>query len=132
MKKLKFLIVAACVAAVCFVLAGCGGNGGGGGDASTEIVGTWELSGGMNGDTPISSEELEAAKQLGMNITFTFSDDGSVVGEMYGEQYSGTWEAVDASTVDITFNGQTQQGTLANGELSITAGDETMTFKKSS
>lgn len=127
MKRLGILLAAVFLATACFMVAGCGG----GNNAGADVVGTWELSGGQGSDgTTYGPDEIALMKSMGMDVTFTFSEDGTAIGTLSGDETKGTWKSVDASTIDITINGQTQQGVLKNGELSITVNGETLTFSK--
>ena len=135
MKKMGAILVAMCLAAACFAMAGCGGN------SAVDPVGTWELSGGTQADgTEVTAEDIEKVKERsielgfesGLDFSYTFEKDGSVESSMFGLKSTGTWKAVDATTLDITIGDQTQQGKIENGTLTLTIEGATYNFTKTS
>lgn len=134
MKKMGAILVAMCLAAACFAMAGCGGN------SAVDPVGTWELSGGTQADgTEVTAEDIakmkERSSELGIEsgvFTYTFEKDGTAVATMFGMESTGTWKAVDATTLEITFGDQTQQGKIENGTLALTIEGATYNFTKAS
>lgn len=101
-----------------------------GGEKNTDVTGTtWALSGGSQGDTKITKEQIETV--MGGEITYSFEADGKLVMEVptLGVSAEGTWKQ-DGSTVTVEVEGQSADMTLDGDTLSITQGDVVATFSK--
>lgn len=93
----------------------------------TDVTGTtWSLSGGSQGSTKVSAEDM--ITQMGGEITYTFNDGGAVDMGLAGEVLtSGTW-VQDGAKVTVTM-GETSADMMMDGDtLSITQGDVVANF----
>lgn len=127
--KAKILAAAACAVALCVALAGCAGGGNAADDASN-FQGNWILSSGNVQGQEMTEEQLAQAADLGMSIYLQLNEDGSAVLNVLGSEMTGTWEAKDATTVALTFEGSTEEAKLEGGDLVMTYGSDNMHFKK--
>lgn len=95
-------------------------------------VGVWTTAGGLDGGKVLS--RAEAIEAFGVDMTITLYEDGTaVIVGLTGsgsQTRNGTW-TITGTQVDITADGYTEHGTLENGRLSLTSGDETIYFEKS-
>ena len=90
---------------------------------SASVTGVWYASKMSMGD---QSYDIG---MLGMALTLTLNEDGSASMDTNGDVSEGTWEA-NAEGVAVTFEGQTINGTLADGELSLTDNEQTIIFTR--
>jgi anionic cell wall polymer biosynthesis LytR-Cps2A-Psr (LCP) family protein len=121
MKK-KLALFMAVVFSCLFLLAGCAGAG------ASPFEGTWKLTKGESAGVTLEAELLESA--IG-EITITLEKDGKATMEStLGESGEGTWEAKDNTTVVVTVDGEDQEMTLENGELTMEASGAKLTFEK--
>jgi len=125
MKKIGYIIAAACIAALCFTLVGCGG----GQDNAKNFVGKYEMTSftqnGQNMDSYI-----QAAKQMGAVITMEMDKDGNFVIDMINDKMEGTWKANSATECALTYQNDTIKGTLNGDTLTISEDNNSMSFKK--
>jgi len=114
MRKILSLVLALCMAlALVPALA-----------ESAELTGAWYAATMSQGETTL---ELAA---LGMQMTLTLNEDGTATMDMSGEDLKeGTWKATDTG-VDVTIDGSTVSGTLADGELSLAKDGQTILFNR--
>lgn len=64
-------------------------------------------------------------------VTITLEKDGKAIGESsLGGDSEGTWEAKDNKTVMVTLDGEDQEMTLENGELTTESSGTKLTFSK--
>ncbi len=123
----KLIAVLACALALCFALAGC--------DSNTDqykknFQGNWELSGLTEGDTTYNESDLSMLKSWGMNVTLSMNEDGTMAIDYFGETAEGNWEAKDANTVTLKMLGDSVDGKLSDGVLSVEVEGASMQFKK--
>ncbi len=123
----KLVAVAACALALCFALIGCG--------SSTDqykknFQGNWELSTLIEGGTVHSESDLSTLKELGMDITLSLNEDGTMTLKYFGETATGTWEPKDASTVTFQILNGSIDGKLSDDVLSLEVEGASMQFKK--
>ena len=144
MKKRIFAIAVACVLALSFALVGCGGgnSGSAGGDsgATTQqaqtnpadnFVGTWEVSGMVSDGQPYSADDLQAMKDMGMNIILTLNEDGSATIDMFGEILNGSWDCASETDGTLTFEGDSVSITVSDGTLTFIVDDNnSMSFTR--
>ena len=98
--KAKILAVAVCAMALCVALVGCAG-GGNNGDAAANFQGDIQL-----------------------------NEGGQAVISLFGTNTDGTWEAKDATTVALTFEGDTADAKLEGDELVLSVDGSSLKFKK--
>ncbi len=123
----KLIAVLACALALCFALAGC--------DQSADqykknFQGNWELSGLTEGNTTYGESDLAMLKSWGMNVTLSMNEDGTMTLNYFGEAAEGNWEPKDANTVTFKMMGDSVDGKLSDGVLSIDVEGASMQFKK--
>ncbi len=123
----KLIAVVACALALCFALAGC--------DSDTDqykknFQGNWELSGLTEGDTTYGESDLSMLKAWGMSVSLSMNEDGTMTFDYFGETIEGNWEPKDANTVTLKILGDSADGKLSDGVLSIEVDGASMQFKK--
>lgn len=141
MRKRVFALIAGCALAASLALVGCSGSGSTSADgastatdAETEstasvnpaenLVGTWEVSDMTENGEPVSADEIQAMKDMGLNITLVLAEDGTAGMDVLGDvMEGGAWEMSNATEGAITFNGVTLPITISNGELSLVDSD---------
>ena len=96
----KIAIAIAAVFALCLGLVGCGG--GDGADYTKNFTGDWKLSG------------------------MTENGTGSLV--MFDETMDVSWEPKSATELDVTIDGDTTTGKLADDTITLEAGGDAMSF----
>ncbi|MFA6947760.1 MAG: hypothetical protein WCQ72_02155 [Eubacteriales bacterium] len=119
MRKLSFLMV---ICVVCsMVFASCGKKDDAEVDLATEIVGAWTLTNIIDADgNSYTLEEYCAANGVdseGLELTYTFAADGTVVGDIAGIGVEGTYEIVSDTTVNMTFETGILSAEYSDGEL---------------
>ena len=127
--KAKILAVAACAVALPVALTG-GGGGGNSADNAANFQGNWVLTSGNVDGQEVTPEVMDEAAKLGMSIYMQFNEDGSCVLNVLGSEMQGTWEAKDATTVAITFQGDTTDAKLEGDELVLSVEGNSLRFKK--
>lgn len=129
--KAKIFAAAVCAVALCVALAGCAGGGtAGSADNSANFQGTWVLSGGNADGQELTAESIEAMEQMGLHVYIQMNEGGSAVVSLFGSDYDGTWEAKDATTVALTFEGDTADAVLEGDELVLSVEGDSLKFKK--
>ncbi len=123
----KLIAVVACALALCFALTGC--------DSSADqykknFQGNWELSGLSEGNTTYGESDLSMLKSWGMSVSLSMNEDGTMAFDYFGETVDGNWEPKDASTVTLKILGDSVDGKLSDGVLSIEVEGASMQFKK--
>ena len=103
--KAKIIAAAVCAMALCVALAGCAGGGTNSGNDATNF-------------------------QMGLNVYMQLNEGGNAVISLFGENVDGTWEAKDATTVAITFQGDTTDAKLEGDELVLSVEGNSLRFKK--
>lgn len=127
--KAKIFAVAVCAMALCVALVGCAG-GGTNGDAAANFQGDWMLSGGNNDGQELDAESIDAMEQMGLYVYIQLNEGGNAVISLFGTNTDGTWEAKDANTVALTFEGDTADATLEGDELVLAVDGSSLKFKK--
>lgn len=127
-KRIAILLAAVCALSLCFALAGCGG--GSADDGKKNFTGNWKLVEGEAGGEALTADDLAAFEELGMTITLDLKEDGSCVLDMLGAEMTGTWEAKDASTADVTLDGSKTSANISGDKLTISVGEDSLTFQK--
>lgn len=128
--KAKIIAAAVCAMALCVALAGCAGGGTNSGNDTTNFQGNWVLSGGNNEGQELKAEDIDAMNQMGLNVYMQLNEGGNAVISLFGENVDGTWEAKDATTVAITFQGDTTDAKLEGDELVLSVEGNSLRFKK--
>lgn len=128
--KAKIIAAAVCAMALCVALAGCAGGGTNGGNDATNFQGNWVLAGGNNEGQELKAEDIDAMNQMGLNVYMQLNEGGNAVISLFGENVDGTWEAKDATTVAITFQGDTTDAKLEGDELVLSVEGNSLRFKK--
>lgn len=128
--KAKIFAVAACAVALCVALAGCAGGGTAASDNAANFQGTWVLSGGNADGQEMTAEAIEAMEQMGLNVYIQLNEGGNAVISLFGDNTDGTWEAKDATTVALTFQGDTADAVLEGDELVLSVDGDSLKFKK--
>lgn len=122
------VLIAIMTSVVMAMVAGCGGAAA---DPAKNFVGSWQIAGMTEDGEAMAAEDLATLAEMGMEITLTFSDDGKFTLAMGDEELAGTWEAKDATNVALSVEGESVQGTLADGKLTLDQGEgSTLTFEK--
>ncbi|MEC4184010.1 hypothetical protein VJ918_04230 [Adlercreutzia sp. R21] len=88
------------------------------------------LSGGQNDGQELDAESIEAMEQMGLYVYMQLNEGGNAVISLFGTNTNGTWEAKDANTVAITFEGDTADATLEGDELVLAVEGNSLKFKK--
>lgn len=127
--KAKIIATIVCAFALCAALVGCGGPAGSD-NATSPFQGDWVLSGGVADGQELDQQNLDAMEQMGLHVYVQFNEDGSLVLNMFGNEITGTWTAKDATTADITIQGDTEEVKIENDELKIEADGNALMFKK--
>ncbi len=128
--KTKIFAVAVCAVALCVALAGCAGGGTAGGNDNANFQGNWVLSGGNAQGQEMTPESIEAMEKMGVNVYIQLNEGGNAVISLLGDSVDGTWEAKDATTVALTFEGDTTDAKLEGDELVISVEGDSLKFKK--
>lgn len=123
----KLIAIVACALALCFALVGCNS---GTDQYKKNFQGNWELSGLTEGDTTYGESDLSMLKAWGMNVSLSMNEDGTMKFDYFGETAEGNWEPKDASTVTLKILGDSVDGKLSDGVLSIEVDGASMQFKK--
>ena len=125
MKKAKRIVVAALMM-VCMVFALCSC-----GNANADGTYVIESMNGQNIDTI-----LEQYKSLGVGditaeqISKIVISGSNITVSSYGESDSTGTVEVSGSTLKMTVDGDTQEATLSDGKLTMSAGGTTLVYKK--
>ena len=127
--KAKILAVAVCAMALCVALVGCAG-GGNNGDAAANFQGDWMLSGGQQDGQELDAEAIKAMEDMGLYVYIQLNEGGQAVISLFGTNTDGTWEAKDATTVALTFEGDTADAKLEGDELVLSVDGSSLKFKK--
>ena len=77
-----------------------------------------EMGSGATEDQLNAFLQLMGIEKLEDIITFDLQSGGKVVASMMGEKTEGTWK-VDGEKITITIDGDAQEGTFKNGEITI-------------
>ena len=136
-KKLLALVVG-CAIALCVGLVGCGNSGGGGG-AMTEkdVAGVWDidnvdevLAASMGDSANMTDQVKEMAKKLLPEICFlNMNADGTYQLVAFTASVEGTWK-LDGNKISLTAEGNTVEGTIENGKMTLEANGQKMVFVK--
>ena len=123
----KIIAVLVCAFALCFALVGCDSE-----PNSTRrtsrATGSW--AGLTEGDTTYSESDISMLKAWGMEVKLSLNEDETMVLEYFGETAEGNWEPKDATTFKMTAMGDSIDGKLADGMISIEVEGAEMKFKK--
>ncbi len=130
-RKIRLLAAALCAFALSFALVGCdGGETSAPTDYSSNFVGSWKLIGLEDETGATSPEDLALMESLGMYIVLELDEDKTASLTMVDELSTGTWKATGASSLAVTIEGETIDGTLEGGEITLAQGDTWMAFAK--
>ena len=88
------------------------------------------LSGGNADGKELTAKSIEAMEQMGLHVYIQMNEGGSAVVSLFGSDYDGTWEAKDATTVALTFEGDTADAVLEGDELVLSVEGDSLKFKK--
>lgn len=134
MKVKRLCAVLASVIALVVVLAGCAVPGTDLEALKSSYVGTWELySADFEGtESDISHDSyLYMSETLGMHATIDFDSDGTMLADIFGTRFTGTWSMKDEKTITLDSEGDTFDCPLdSNGSLVVDYNGESMIFEK--
>ena len=124
----KIAIAIAAVFALCLGLVGCGG--GDGADYTKNFTGDWKLSGMTENGEAMSGDDIAFMESFGMTVTLTLNEDGTgSVPVMFGRGYGRfLGEPKSATELDVTIDGDTTTGKLADDTITLEAGGDAMSF----
>lgn len=110
--------------AIVLCLAGCGG-----GSKDPVQVGTWKMVSMVQGGVTVNATQLET---LGVTGTLILTADKKASMDIAGivSVTDGTWEAKGDTGVTITFEGESQDATIADGKLTIEQEGAKVVFEK--
>ena len=127
MGKRGIVAVFICMLVLSMALVGCGGNS----EKSKEaFTGTWNVVELVQDGQPVSNDDLEALKALGMEIYVNLNEDGTAMLALFGEVLNGTWDAKSATEGTITFSESTSNLTIENSRLKFENKGSSMVFEK--
>jgi len=134
MKVKRLCAVLASAAALLVVLAGCAGLGTDLEKLKSNYVGTWELySADFEGtESDIDYDAYQTmSESFDIHATIDFDSDGSMLVDVFGTQYSGTWTIKDEKTVTLEVEGDSIDCPLdSSGHLMFDYNGESMVFEK--
>ena len=128
MKSAKKIVVAvAMMAAMVAVLCSCGGGNDGtyvvqnmmGMDVQ-QLLDLYSSMGGDDATVPKSAEDLATLKISGKSFTMKVSGQDDVTGDC----------EISGETIKLTAQGETMEGTIKDGVITVDEGGTSMTFKK--
>ena len=122
----KIAIAIAAVFALCLGLVGCGG--GDGADYTKNFTGDWKLSGMTENGEAMSGDDIAFMESFGMTVTLTLNEDGTGSLVMFDEAMDVSWEPKSATELDVTIDGDTTTGKLADDTITLEAGGDSMSF----
>ena len=122
----KIAIAIAAVFALCLGLVGCGG--GDGADYTKNFTGDWKLSGMTENGEAMSGDDIAFMESFGMTVTLTLNEDGTGSLVMFDEAMDVSWEPKSATELDVTIDGDTTTGKLADDTITLEAGGDAMSF----
>lgn len=130
MRKLKYMgiLLALVFGFVC--IAGCGGDGSSA-DPASNFIGSWAIVEMVEDGETMGAEELKLMEDMGITIQLVLAEDKTASFDVFGEKLEGSWEAKDASTCALTFEGNTLEGKLADGKLTMEQDGTKMVWEKS-
>lgn len=124
----KIAIAIAAVFALCLGLVGCGG--GDGADYTKNFTGDWKLSGMTENGEAMSEDDIALMEAFGMAVTLTLNEDGTGSLVMFDEAMDVSWEPKSATELDVTIEGDTTTGKLADDTITLEAGGDSMSFAR--
>lgn len=95
------------------------------GDSKAAYVGEWQMVRGS--ESGLEESNLTYLRQEGMTIDLTLKEDGTGTYSLFGESTPVTWDGSN-----LKFSGASFNMSLKDGELTLSSGDSSMTFKKKS
>ena len=122
----KIAIAIAAVFALCLGLVGCGG--GDGADYTKNFTGDWKLSGMTENGEAMSGDDIAFMESFGMTVTLTLNEDGTGSLVMFDEAMDVSWKPKSATELDVTIDGDTTTGKLADDTITLEAGGDSMSF----
>ena len=105
-------------------------------DLDAIFAGEWEVVAMESSDPEdsVSEDDIQAMKDMGLNVILTLAEDGTAKLVMFDEDYgSGTWEAKSETEVALTMEGDKIDVVYdpATGRLSLEDDDEAIIFVRS-
>ncbi len=123
----KIAIAIAAVFALCLGLVGCGG--GDGADYTKNFTGDWKLSGMTENGEAMSGDDIAFMESFGMTVTLTLNEDGTGSPVMFRTRlWTFLGEPKSATELDVTIDGDTTTGKLADDTITLEAGGDAMSF----
>ena len=119
--KAKIIGAAACAFALCVALAGCAGAPAG--NDAANFQGDWILTSGTVDGQEATEETLAQAQEMGLSVYLQLNEGGSAVLSVLGTN-------MDATTVELTFDGSSAEATLEGEELVMQQDGDVMRFKR--
>lgn len=127
MKK-GIIALLACVFALSLALVGC--SGGGGGDVKSAWIGTWDLVEMEESGHPVTADDIQMLKDLGLTVSFDANEDGSAKLSFLGEVVEGKWEAKSATEGTFTVEDQAIDMKITDGKLAFEQNGSKLVFQK--
>lgn len=130
MKKMKWLAVIACIAALCMVLTSCGGASA---EDRAKFVGTWNLvsTDAGDGSDSLTADNIATLNAHGKYTTLAVKDDGTLTYQDFDDTtYDGTWKASNASSGTAKLNNESMDLRITNDGLTLSQGKAVLTFQK--
>lgn len=128
MKKNRLLVLISCTLcaiAACALLASCGTSTPKG---SKDMVGYWELEGGISDGVELSAEDVEYMASLDVRLILHLAEDGTATVDLFGDVADGTWDYEKATMAIADSNGDLE---LSDGKLTFgDGGSNKLVFKK--
>lgn len=117
MKKILALVIAAVMIAAVF--AGCGSS-------APDMTGKWTIKSATIGGETMSGDEM--LNYYG-DLTYTFSDDGTVTLTTLGLDLDGTY-SLNGSKLTLSIGGQDGVATVDGNQFTLEEGDASIVFEK--
>lgn len=89
------------------------------------IAGQYEITAMITDGDATPAEDLELMKSKGLNCTITLNEDGTGVLDLFGDLKDLTWNDSTISTAENSY-----AYTCEDGQLTITSGNSSLTFKR--
>lgn len=117
--------------AMVFALAGCsGGSAGSPQDGEKNFAGDWRIVG-MEDDGKVTSEDdIEAMRDLGLDVGLTVNEDGTFTLAYFGSELNGEWSAKSATEAEFTIDGEKVTVTIADEKISMEQDGTKLIFGK--
>lgn len=92
------------------------------------FVGMWEIDSMRYDGEEMGASELNMMREMGMNVTLELRDDGKASLMLFDEEMAGTWKLNSENSISVTFEGDTIEGSITDGILSLADGTDSLNF----